>query len=240
VTVPPDADFPSGTFRVVGVAENVAYDGLGEQDTRRYIRYADTSDPRARREDVYLPLAQFPARTVSVAVFTRGHAGALLEPLRRRIGELSPASAVHWTSTMADELAVEFAPSRFYAILVSAFSASALALTGVGLFAVLSHEVARRTREIGLRLALGATPSQVVRLVLSGGLGPLGVGIALGLAGAASLARLLGGLLYGVPALDGLAFVGAAILLLLVALPAGLLPARRAALIEPLRAIQGE
>jgi putative ABC transport system permease protein len=240
LTLAPTSDRldPVGAYRVVGVAENVAYDAAAQQETSRYIRYGDATDVRGTREDVYLPL--LPYRSLSIGVFTRGDEATMLEPLRRRLAEVAPTSAVHWTTTMRYALAFEFAPSRFYAILVAAFSASALLLTGVGLFAVVSHGVARRTGEIGLRVALGATPSHVLRLVLAGALSPLVVGLAAGIAGAAVLARIMGGLLYGIPALDGPAFLGAAAALVLVALPAGLLPARWATALDPMRALRDE
>lgn len=235
----PAAGAPDGSFRVVGVVENVAYDGLVEQDTRRYIRYGDAADAGARL-DAWFSLAQFPERVISIGVFTRARPDVLIDPLRRRIADVAPTSAVHWTSTMSDELALEYAPSRFYAVLVAAFSTSALLLTAVGLFAVLSHRVARRTREIGLRIALGATPADAAQLILRGGLAPLAAGIGAGLIVAAGCARLLGGVLYGVPPLDPVAFAGAALLLIVVGLPAAILPARRAATLDPMRALNRE
>jgi putative ABC transport system permease protein len=231
------AGMPTGAFRVVGVAENVAWDGTREQDTRRFLGAA-TSDPRAARDDVYLPLGPFRGRAISIAAYTRGDEGALLEPLRRRIAQLAPTSAVHWTSTMRDELAGEYESSRFYALIVAAFSTSALLLTAVGVFAVLSHGVARRTNEIGLRMALGATPRHIARLVLGGALVPLSAGVAAGLIGAVVFARATAGLLYGIEPLDLLSFFGASAVLLVVALPAGWLPARRAASLEPMKALR--
>ena len=121
---------------------------------------------------------------------------------------------MHWTGTMNDELAVEYAPSRFYAVLVAAFSTTALALTAIGLFAVLSHAVARRSHEIGLRVALGASRPDVVRLVLGNGLAPLAIGIGIGLVGSVALTRVMRGLLYGVSAFDIAAFGGATALLI--------------------------
>jgi putative ABC transport system permease protein len=234
-----DAGMPSGAFQVVGVAENVAWDGRREQDTDRYIRFADRADRRAGREDVYLPLALYPFRTASVAVFTRGDAAASLEPLRRRIASVAPTSAVHWTSTMREELALEVQPSRFYALLVTAFSTSALLLTAVGVFAVLSHGVSRRTSEIGLRMALGARAADVAWLVLESGSRALATGVLLGLAGALLLSRAVAGILYEVPPLDATAFAAATAALLVVALPAALLPARRASRLQPMTALRG-
>jgi hypothetical protein len=242
ITVVPDRDtsLPSGSFRIVGIVENVAYDGLGEQDTRRYIRYGDSTDAKASREDLYLSLAAFPSRVISIGVATRGPAAAAVDPLRRRLAELAPASAIHWTGTMNDELAVEYAPSRFYAVLVAAFSTTALALTAIGLFAVLSHAVARRSPEIGLRVALGASRPDVVRLVLGNGLVPLALGVGIGLAGSVALTRVMRGLLYGVSAFDVAAFAGATGLLLAIALAASILPAHRASALDPVAALRNE
>jgi putative ABC transport system permease protein len=230
----------SGTFRVVGVSENVGYDGLGMQDTGRYIRYSDPSDAFGQGLDVYLPLGRAPARPLSIAVRVGGDAAAFVEPLRRRIAEVAPTSAVHWTGTMREELAREYAPSRFYAVLVTAFSVSALLLTAVGLFAVLSHGVIRRTGEIGLRVALGARPRHIRALVLRSGLLPLAWGALGGLGGAAALAGLLRGVLHGTAPLDAGAFLGATGVMLLVAVPASLLPARRAGALDPMRALREE
>jgi putative ABC transport system permease protein len=234
-----DPAMPSGAFQVVGVAENVAWDGRREQDTDRMIRFADRGDRRAGREDVYLPLALYPLRTVSAAVSMRGDAAAALEPLRRRIASVAPTSAVQWTSTMREELALEVQPARFYALLVTAFSTSALLLTAVGVFAVLSHGVSRRTGEIGLRMALGARAVDIAWLVLESGSRALGAGVVAGLAGAVVLGRAVSGVLYEVPPLDGAAFAAATAVLLLVALPAGLLPARRASRLQPMAALRG-
>jgi predicted permease len=239
VPEPDEPDMPAGAFRVVGVAENVAWDGLGEEDTGRYIRYRE-GDARGAGEAVYVPLAQYPQRLVSIGVLAHGEAAAVIEPVRRTLGQAAPTSAVHWTEPLADSLAAEYAPTRFYAVLVAAFSTSALLLTGVGLFALLSHGVSRRTGEIGVRMALGALPGHVVGLVLRSGLRPLLAGVVLGLAGAVAVARLVGSLLYGIPALDGASFIGATAALLLVALAAGLLPARRAVGIDPMRALRAE
>jgi putative ABC transport system permease protein len=239
VPEPDEPHMPAGAFRVVGVAENVAWDGLGEEDTGRYIRYRE-GDARGAGEAVYVPLAQYPQRLVSIGVLAHGEAAAVIEPVRRTLGQAAPTSAVHWTEPLADSLAAEYAPSRFYAVLVAAFSTSALLLTGVGLFALLSHGVSRRTGEIGVRMALGALPGHVVGLVLRSGLRPLLAGVVLGLAGAVAVARLVGSLLYGIPALDGASFIGATAALLLVALAAGLLPARRAVGIDPMRALRAE
>lgn len=237
--LPDDWAVSAGPARVVGVVEDVAYDGVAD-DTRRYIRYGTDGDRHAARDDVYLSLGAFPAGRVSVAVATRRDAAAALDPLRRRLGALAPTSALHWTSTMEEELAAEYAPSRFHALLVNAFSASALLLAGVGLFALLSNMVVRRETEIGLRVALGASRGSVLRLVAAAGARPLLLGAAGGLAAALALSRFAATLLYGVGPFDPLSFAAAALALALVAAVAAVLPARRATAIEPMAALRGE
>ena len=233
-----DAGMPSGTFRVVGVAEDVAYDGIGEQGTGRHIHYASPRDAGARL-DAYVPLALFPVTTISIAAFTRADAAALIDPLRREIAKVAPTSAVHWTSTMADEVGIEYAPTRFYALLVAAFSASALGLTSVGLFALLSHAAARRAGEMGLRMALGASPRQVAVLLLRGGAAPVIVGAGMGLLGASWASASMRGLLYDLGTFDVRAFAGAFAALAVVALAASLIPARRVASVDPVSVIKG-
>ena len=227
-------------FRIVGVAEDLAYDGLREQDNRRYIRYGDDADARAARYDVYLALAQNPVMVISVGVRTPSDPATMIAPVREVIGRVTPASAVHWTSTMSDEVALEYASSRFYSIIVVLFSLSALLVTSIGLFALLSHAAARRFSEMGLRLALGATPRSTAALLLRTGLAPLLVGIVCGLAGAALASRLLQGLLYGVGPFDAAAFAAAVASLLVVSAAAALIPARRVAGIDPASSLRAD
>jgi putative ABC transport system permease protein len=229
-----------GSFRVVGVASDVAWDGLVEQDTRQYIRLGGPLDAAAARHDVFVPLARFPVTLLSIAAATQGNARALVDPLRRRIAEIAPTSAVHWSGTLVDEVALEYAPSRFYAVLVVAFSCGALAVTSVGLFALLSHAAARRSAEMGVRLALGATPRQTAVLLLRGSLAPIAAGAALGAVGAAWAGGALGGLLYDVGLFDPWAFAGALGVLAVVALLAGAVPARRVASVDPLTVLRSD
>jgi predicted permease len=239
VRVPEDWGVSAGPVRIVGIVEDVAYDGVAE-DTRRYIRYGDGGDRRAARDDLYVSLYAFPPRRVSVAVATRLDDGAQLEVLRRRLAGLAPASAVHWASTMREELAAEYAASRFHALLVNAFSGSALLLAGVGLFALLSNLVARCEREIGLRMALGASRAGVMRLVAASSAWPLGLGALLGLAGAGFLSHTASKLLYGIGPLDAVSFGLGTGALLVVAVLATVLPARRAATLDPMVALRSE
>ncbi len=224
-------------FRIVGVVEDMAYDGVVEQDTRRFVGTANGADARSRF-DVYFALAQTPTMVVSIGAATSGDAAAFIGPIRQVIGSVVPASAVHWTSAMADEIALEYAPSRFYSVIVAMFSLSALLLTGIGLFALLSHAAAQRMSEMGLRLALGATPRSTAALLLRSGLLPLAIGIAGGLAGAAASSRVMQGMLYAAGGLDVVAFAAAVATLLAVTLAAGLIPARRVAAVDPIATLR--
>ena len=132
------------------------------------------------------------------------------------------------------------APRRTNTLLITIFGATALVLAAVGVYGVIAHAVARRTREIGIRIALGARRGDVLRLVLGEGI-PLGAaGVALGLAGAWALRRVVASLLYGVTPADPLAFGVAAALLLGVAVVATLVPARQATLVDPAVTIKSE
>lgn len=237
----PNGPRPADTdYRVVGVADDVAYDGIVEQDTRRFLGLGDHADARASRYDVYFSLAQMPAMVISIGVSTTGDASSMIAPIRQVIGTVVPASAVHWTSAMDEEIAIEYAPSRFYSVIVLMFSLSALALTSVGLFALLSHAASQRMSEMGLRQALGATPGSTAALLLRTGLVPLSTGVLGGLMGASIAARLMHGLLYGIETLDVVTFAGAVAILLAVAFAAASIPARRVAAVDPISMLRAE
>ena len=230
----------AGTYTVVGVAENVAYDGLREQDTNRMIRYTEGMDPRAGRWDVYVPLSLAPGMRVSIGALSRGDAASLIDPIRRRLAQVAPTSAVHWTGTMADDVAVEYASTRFYGVLVAAFSSSAMLLTGAGLFALLWNASIRRTGEMGLRFALGASRRSVAMLLVTACVRPVAYGAAAGLLASLWISDAVEALLYEVPSLDPVAFSLAVGLLGVVCLAAALGPAGRAARVDPIVALRGE
>jgi putative ABC transport system permease protein len=131
-------------------------------------------------------------------------------------------------------------PQRFNVLLLGAFAGLALVLAAVGIYSVLAYSVRRRVREIGIRMALGATPANVLRMVLSDGMKPILLGVAIGLAAAAALGRVVSSLIYGVTATDPLTFAGVAFLLVLVGLFATALPALRATRVEPVRTLREE
>jgi putative ABC transport system permease protein len=142
--------------------------------------------------------------------------------------------------TMADVLVQNVAEPRFNMLLLSSFAALALLLSAIGIYGVIAYSVAQRTHEIGVRMALGAGGRDVLRLIVAEGLGVAAAGVALGLAGAAILTKVMAGLLYGVTARDPLAFAAGGVLLLAVGLAATYLPARRATRVEPVVALRQE
>ena len=230
---------PNGIVRIVGVAEDIAWDGLAEGDTRRLLG-ADGADARTSRYDVYVPLARYRTPVVSIGAWTRGDPSALIGTIHRRIGQLFPSSAVHWVSAMDEEVALEYAPARFYAVLLAVFSWSALMLTSIGLFALLSQAATRRSPEMGLRMALGASPRSTAALLLRGGLRPVWIGIAAGLGLAVLVGRAMQSLLYDVGGYDPTAMAATVVTLVAVAFAAAWLPARRVASVDPTVVLRSE
>jgi ABC-type antimicrobial peptide transport system permease subunit len=224
----------------VGVVSDVEWDGLGEQDSGRLMRWtAGTRSPQ--HYDAYYAIEQVPraAGLVSIGVRVLGDPRAAIAPLSRALGSAAPLSAVHWANAMRDELAIEYRATSFALYLSTAFGIGALLLAGIGVFAILAHNVAGRLPEFAVRLALGATPS-VVRLgVLRGGLSVAAAGCAIGGVLAVALARMLGQLLYGISPSDPLAFAVAVFALLAISLVACWLPARRAARVDPMSSLRG-
>jgi putative ABC transport system permease protein len=209
---------------VVGVVADVRYAGL------------DAEGEAA----IYTPFAQTPFIFAYAFVRNALPEGAAVDAIRRAIGDVDPRLASSRVIAMADLVAGTVAGPRFNLTLLSAFAFLALALAAVGTYGVVSYGVAQRTREIGLRMALGARPSQVLASVVGQGLGLAAAGVALGLAGSFAAARLMEGLLYGVTATDPAALAGAAAVLTLVALGAAYLPGRRATRVDPAAVLRAE
>jgi predicted permease len=164
----------------------------------------------------------------------------LLDGVRAAIWEVDPAQPIAQVRIMADYVADDLAPHRLQAQLTGVFAAFALALASVGVYGVLSYTVAQRRHEVGLRMALGAERRELVRWVVARGLRPVVAGVVLGLGAAYALTSLIAGLLFDVRPRDPLTFTAAAATLLVVALVACWIPARRAARIDPLSALRAE
>jgi predicted lysophospholipase L1 biosynthesis ABC-type transport system permease subunit len=158
--------------------------------------------------------------------------------LRGLVREQAPALALDSVLTMEDRLMTSLAKPRLYAVVLAWFSVFALLIAGVGLFGVLSFSVAQRTREIGVRSALGAQARDIVALVLRQALWIVGIGVVFGLAAALASVRLLSAFLYGISPHDALTFVAVPIVIVAVAVVACLVPARRAAKVDPLTALR--
>ena len=182
---------------------------------------------------IYVPHAQYGPESMSVMVRTAGDPMAMLPPLKATLKTLAPGVAFGNARLMEDLVATNVAQPRFRTLLLSIFAAVSLVLATVGLYGVVAFSVNQRRSELGLRMALGANPKDVLRLVLREGMMPVVAGIVLGLGGALLLAGVMESLLFGVEATDPLTFGGVALVLTVVALAACYVPARRATAVDP-------
>jgi len=190
---------------------------------------------------VYVNYRQRPEATSNfVAVLrTAGDPSAVMSSARRIVRELDP-NVPPIVSTFAEVSAVSLQSRRFNLVLLGAFAATALLLAVAGLYGVMAYSVARRTAELGTRIALGATRANVLRMVLRQGLATAMIGVAIGIAGAIGLTRTLQSFLFGLSPTDPLTFAAVALLLILVALLACYIPARRASKVDPMTALRYE
>jgi len=212
-------------IEVVGIVENSLNEGPRE----------------GVRRQVFLPFSQsnFPY-AASFYVRTAGGSGAMHSALRRKVQELDPAMPVYEMKTLENQLDETLGTERLTATLSAAFGALATLLAAVGLYGVMALVVARRTREIGLRMALGARQAAVLWMVLKEALGPLGIGLAVGIPCAYWLSRYVSSQLFGVAPTDLWTALAASVILAAVVAGAGLLPARRASAIDPVQALRHE
>jgi predicted permease len=194
-----------------------------------------TSDPRP---EIYVPHAQMGGGYMAVAVRTGPGVPNVLPTIRGEVNAIDPNVPLRGIRTMETTVDRAVGPTRFYVLLLAVFAGVALALAAIGLYGVVAYLVSRRTREIGIRIALGAKRSDVVRMVLVQGIRPAVLGIALGAAGAYAGSRVLQSLLYNVTPADPLTLVSVTVLLLAVVVAAILLPAGRASRISPMNALK--
>ncbi len=199
------------------------------------------SDLSARQSaQIYVPFVQNPFWATDIAVRSHGNPSALGGALREQIRAIDPALPVAGVQPMAEVIGSSIAQPRFRTALLSLFGAAALLLAAIGIYGVLAYTVAQQTREIGIRMALGANPGTVLRLVLARGLRLAGAGTLIGVLAALMLTQLLNSLLFGVSATDPLTFAAVAGLLLGVAVLACYVPARRAMRVDPMVALRCE
>jgi len=205
-------------------------------------------DPKSAIEaQIYYPFMQLPeklmplvADAVAVVLRTEGDPAAVMGSVRRAVAEIDPREVVYGVETMDEVVSHSFSARRLSMILLSAFAVLALLLACVGIYGVISYLAGQRTHEIGIRMALGAQPRQVLRMILRQGLKLALLGVGIGIVAAFALTRLMASLLFGVSAYDPLTFAGVAILLLLVAWLACYIPARRATRVDPMVALRHE
>jgi putative ABC transport system permease protein len=218
-------DGPKGPFlRIVGVAQDGKYFSISE-------------DPRSF---LWQPLIQNYSAVGSLVIRTTGEPQSMIATARGEIRALDPTLPLFDVKTMTDHMRLQLFPARVAATVLGAFGLVALMLAAIGIYGVTSYAVAQRTREIGIRMALGAQLSDVLKLILTSGVKLTAIGMAIGLAGAFLLTRALTSLLSGVSATDPATFVSVSAVLVVVALLASYLPARRATKVDPLVALRYE
>jgi predicted permease len=220
---------------IVGVVGHVKQWGL-DADSKSAIE-AQFDYPFMQLPEKLMPLA---ADSVAVVLRTEGDPTALMDSVRRAVEEIDPREVVYNVQTMDEVVSNSFAARRLSMILLGVFAALALVLACVGIYGVISYLVGQRTHEIGVRMALGAQPSDVLRLVIGHGTRMALIGVAIGIGAALGLTRLMANQLFGVSPHDPLTFTGVAILLIIVAVAACYIPARRAMCVDPIVAMRYE
>jgi ABC-type antimicrobial peptide transport system permease subunit len=189
---------------------------------------------------VYAPHMQWSDRWMWIAVRARGDAAAIADTARTTVHRMDGNLPVMQIRTMREVFEDSLAPARLLMHLLTGFAGFALLLDAVGVYGIVDYAVRQRLREMGVRMAMGASRPAVVGLTLRGGMMPAVAGVALGMPVALMLSGLLRAMLYGISPRDGLVFAGVPCMLLAVAFGASLLPARRAATIEPVVALRYE
>jgi len=220
---------------IVGVVGHVKQWGL-DADAKSAIE-AQFDYPFMQLPEKLMPLA---ADAVAVVLRTEGDPTAVMGSVRRAVGEIDPREVIYNVQTMDEVVSNSFAARRLSMILLGVFAALALVLACVGIYGVISFLVGQRTHEIGVRMALGAQRNDVLRLVIGHGAGMALIGVAVGVGAALGLTRLMANQLFGVSAHDPLTFAGVAMLLILVAVAACYIPARRALRVDPIIALRHE
>jgi putative ABC transport system permease protein len=190
--------------------------------------------------EYYLPHTQMPIISMSLVVRTTNDPRGLARSIQQEVQSLDKDIPVYRVKTLDQYLGVAVAQPKFNALLLSLFAGLALLLTAIGLYGVMAYAVVQRAQEIGIRIALGARTGDVLKMVLRQGLKLTALGLAIGLAAAYALTRYLQSLLFGVKPADPLTFVAIALLLIVVALVACWIPARRATKVDPMAALRGE
>jgi putative ABC transport system permease protein len=221
----PDPKVP--WVEIVGVVADVKQSLASESSSEMYLPY--------RQADQVLPVL-----TMSLVVRTAGDPLAQTNAIRSAVHNIDPNQPVTAIRSMDENVAQSVSAPRFRTVLFSVFAGIALVLAAVGIFGVMAYSVAQRTRELGLRIALGASRGRVLKLVLAHGVRLTLVGVAIGLVATFLLTRYVSSLLFNVPLYDPITLVGVVAALIVISLCACYLPARRATLVDPIVALRQE
>jgi predicted permease len=216
--------FVSARAEVVGVAEHVRNHSLAQK----------------LRGQIYLPYPQSARPHLSYALLTSTDPAALVAPLRHALAQQDPEMALAKVRPMQDFVQANLSASRFTAVLAAVFALLALVLAAIGVYGVTAYSVSQRTQEIGIRMALGARPADILGMVLRQGAVWACIGVVLGIAGALALGRYLGSLLYGVTPIDPLTYLAVAVIMGTAVLLGAWRPSRRAASADPVEALRVE
>jgi putative ABC transport system permease protein len=221
------------SLEIIGVVQHVEQDSLDGQGPRRPQIYLSFNQ---------IPPDKLPGSTRRINVLTRTNVEptSLAPAVRGEIAALNKDQAVFNVRTMEEIVAQSMSPRRFSMALLTVFAVVALLLASIGIYGMMSYAVAQRTREIGLRMTLGAQRGNVLRMIIGQGMKLALLGVGLGLVASIALTRTMKNLLFGVSATDPLTFASVTILLALIALLACYIPARRATKIDPMEALRYE
>jgi len=216
--------FGAGRCEVVGVVADIRQTGLSNEPS----------------PGIYIPFTQESMPWQTLVVRTKNDPLSLVAPIRHEVAALDPQQPVARIATLDELMESSTAQPRFRTYLLGGFAGIALVLSAIGIYGVMAYAVSRRTREIGIRMALGARPRDMLRLIFGQSMTLTLLGVAFGLAGAYAVMRVMNSLLFGVSSTDPLTFGGVTLLLCSVALLASYLPARRASRVDPLVALHFE
>jgi predicted permease len=232
----PDRD-PIGTTFEAGTNHPYLVEIVGVCADARYNSLRDSPQPTA-----FLPFTQKAGGWIepTFAVATSLAGETLLPSVRNAVASVDRNVPVLDVRTQDEQIAASLQQPRIFADMTAAFGVLALVLASVGIYGLMAYSVSRRTNEIGIRMALGAQPRRVLRMVLAEASALVALGVAAGLGGALALARLIGTMLYGLKPWDPATFAAAGALLILVALAASWIPARRAVAVDPMKALRHE